>query len=163
MTFYVTNQNTVVLVLTLLGAVSGIIRDIVKVKRRFVRTGKILEFFEDFICCIVLTFIYHMTVFVTNYGYVRWYEVAGLILGFGLYRITVSDIFVKVLSAFAELLHKLIKLVAYPVVRIFKMVSSVFMRIYAKIATALLKKYTVRKSGIMEKRYIDMARVGFIK
>lgn len=163
MTFYVTNQNTVVLVLMLLGAVSGLIRDIVKVKRRFVRTGKILEFLEDFICCVILTFVYHITVFVTNYGYVRWYEFAGLILGFALYRMTISNLAVRVISTVAGLLQKLLRLLISPIVSAFKVAAAAFIRVYMKLTMVLRKKYIAKKSERMKKMYLDMARNGFAK
>ena len=163
MTFYVTNQNTVVLVLTLLGAVSGVIRDIVKVKRRFARTGKILEFAEDFICCIILTFVYHMAVFVTNYGYVRWYEFACLVVGFALYRITISSLVVKALSFVAGLVQRLVRLIMRPIAMAFKMTKKAFAGLYMRFSRMLRKKYIAEKSKRMQKMYLDLARSGFAK
>ena len=54
MTFYVTDQKTVVIALLVFGAAAGILRDTVLAWRRLVPTGKIAEFFQVILLCLSL-------------------------------------------------------------------------------------------------------------
>ncbi len=165
MTFYVTDQNRVVLVLILLGALFGFLRDIIKIKRYFIKTGSILRNAEDIVYCIVFAFVYHITVFVTNYGYVRWYEFAGTVLGFMLYRMTLSvpviGIMKKVLSLVFGLVRRILLVVLSPVLFVFKIVAGIVKKYLLRFGGVLYKRVVKILSEIAASKQLKAARKGF--
>ncbi|MBR3994354.1 MAG: spore cortex biosynthesis protein YabQ [Clostridia bacterium] len=162
MTFYVTNQNTVVFVLVLFGIFCGFVRDIITVKRRFIRTGAILSFFEDLIYCLIFTVLYHITVFVTNYGYVRWYEFASLFAGFSLYRFTISKAVITVLCALIGFITKIIRILLKPVMTLVKIIYKKATALLCVILRFCYKKRVVAYSKRMCRKHIRLAQGGFL-
>ncbi|MBR5309148.1 MAG: spore cortex biosynthesis protein YabQ [Clostridia bacterium] len=115
MTFYVTDQKTVVIALLVFGAAAGILRDTVLAWRRLVPTGKIAEFFQDILLCLSLVSAYHMIAFVTNYGYVRWYGIASTFAGFFLYRATLSPLVLRLACIGVRLVIMTVSFILCPV------------------------------------------------
>ena len=151
--------------LFVLGAVFGFLRSIIKVKRHFLKTGRIIASAGDFLYCALCTVLFHITVFVTNYGYVRWYEFAGAFLGFVLYRIFLEDAVMKVMTGitgFATgLISGILRTVLSPFVRVLRMIygqlNNQFRKLYGSIYWMRLRMY----SRSAEKRLTALSEKGF--
>lgn len=161
MTFYVTDQNRVVFALFLFGIFCGFMRDIITVKRKVIGTVIFTEIPEDIIYCALMTFLYFMVIFVTNYGYVRWYEFASLSAGFALYRLTLSGIVVRMLSFVLEKLLKItgavLKFVLSPMVFLARLLKK---RIFIVVAFCSEKEMRRRSEAVL-KRHLKKAENGF--
>ena len=162
MTFYVTNQNTVVFVLVLFGIVCGFVRDIITVKRRFIPAGAVLSFFEDLVYCLVFTLLYHITVFVTNYGYVRWYEFASLFAGFLLYRFTLSRAVITLFCAVIAFIIKIFGVLLMPVLRLSKIVYKNARRFVCIYLSFYYRKKLFACSKRMCTKHLGFARDEFL-
>ena len=165
MSFYVTNQNIVVIVLFLFGTVCGLFRDLITVKRYFVRTTSIVAFFEDLLYCLVLTIIYHITVFVTNYGYVRWYEFASLFAGFATYRVTLSKIvlfvFQTVISAISGFVIKVLGILLRPIYRLLNLMWKRIEKLGLKAGRYYNRKIMIIRSKRVQRKYLKLSQNGF--
>ena len=161
MTFYVTDQNTVVIVLLLFGAFCGVLRDIIIAKRRVFHAGVVIAFFEDLIFCILLTAVYHMIVFVTNYGYVRWYEFVSVFAGFLLYRISFGKIFGELFYRILLLMKRIIMIILKPFAVVIVRVEAFSARLVGFIVSRLYDKRTEIKSAVLMKRQLVLAGKGF--
>jgi len=157
MTFYVTDQNRVFVVLLVLGAVFGVLRDLLNVKRCFVKSGTLTEFAEDFICCIIFALLYHITVFAVNYGYVRWFEFAGVFLGFFAYRMTVGVFVYEALCRAVGLVIRIIKLLLSPVVKVFMFLKALATVLYERYSIAMIRISSERVC----KKQLNEAKYGF--
>ena len=170
MTFYVTNQNRMVLILVLLGAFFGIFGDLVRVKRRFFKTGRIAVFAEDLLCFVICTAIFEITVFVTNYGYFRWYEFVSLVAGYMLYVFLLQDAVVWVLVGVAGIVSSLVRTVLSPFVRmcslLFKIIEKNFGAFGEFLNERTAKYYsakTLKRIAAMSERGFEKRRKGILK
>ncbi len=165
MTFYVTDQNIVVLILMLSGVLFAFFRDILKVKRHFLKSGKVLTFIEDFLYCAVCGFVFQITVFVTNYGYVRWYEFAGVIFGFGLYRILLEELILKIIISVTGLIagavSYILGIVLSPVRFVFLRITKVFKKCYFVLYEKFMQRRLKIYSDKAEKRLLEFSGKGF--
>lgn len=93
----------------LLGFILGVIYDIFRILRLFLKFGKKRIFLQDVIymgICAVITFLFSL---VTNYGEFRFYVIAGEILGFCSYYFTIGRLvgrLYKVVMVFARRFYK---------------------------------------------------------
>lgn len=165
MTFYVTDQNRVVLTMIVLGAVFGLLWDILRIKRYFIKTGYWWIFAEDLVFCVVFAFVYHIAVFAANYGYVRWFQAAGAGLGFALYRLMLSDAVMKILitvtAAVSAVIYRVMSVVLHPFIviaeRLWCILKGFFNRVYLRFQSGFVKVL----SDIEAKRQIKIAAGGF--
>ena len=165
MTFYVTNQNTVVLVLFLFGAFFAFLRDIIRVKRSLISVCTFVEAFEDFLYCVVFAFAYRVTVFVANYGYVRWYEICACAGGFAFYRLVLSVVVTKMLRtvilATVTLIRKVFLFLSSPFVfvakKLYRMLCKKMQAIHKKVEAGMIKHH----SDVTMRKQLKSARYGF--
>ncbi len=163
MTFYVTNQNNVVFSLALVGVLFGVLWDLFEIKRTFLRTGKILIFFEDLLYFALFTVVFVMTVFVTNYGYIRWYEFVGVFSGFAFYKAFFSKTVVAVISFFIRLLGRIIAAVLNPFFWLFRRVGKIICFWYFAVCKILNEKRLKVNHLKMKKKYLGLSEKGFFK
>ena len=153
MTFYVTNQSFVVLTLFLVGVCSGLVYDVFTVKRLLLKTPNVLLFIEDIVFCLVSCIIFVFAIFITNYGYVRWYEAAFFAAGFVLYKLFVSWLVVKVFEVIlkftARIVKKAVQIVMAPLKFIWINVFRACKKLYRKLCKAAenntLKRYSKKR------------------
>ncbi len=165
MTFYVTNQNFVVLTLLVIGLCTGLIYDAFTVKRILLKTPFVLLFFEDVLFCLISCIIFVFAIFITNYGYVRWYEAAAFLSGFALYKLLVSwlivKVFVTVLRFAAKIIRRVFFIVVLPLkfifVKLFEFARKLLLILRKAAQNSALKRYS--KGRIKEE--IRRANRGF--
>lgn len=162
MTFYVTDQNTVVVFLVILGVIFGLASDIVKVKRHFIPTGKLIRFTEDFLYCILCTFLYQITVFVLNYGYVRWYEFAGVMVGYLLYVLLFEDAFMHIIIWIVNKMLRILSILMRPFVRLRSMAVKCIRRSYARISDKVYSMTLKKYSDKVKKKIAASSKQGFM-
>lgn len=161
MTFYVTNQNNVVFSLAIVGVLFGFLWDVFEIKRIFLRTGKILIFFEDLLYFALFTIVFVMTVFVTNYGYIRWYEFMGVLSGFVLYKVFFSKTVVAVISFFIKLAGRIITAVLRPFVLLFRRAVK-FICFWYFVCCKILNEKKLKTNHLkMKKKYFVLSENGF--
>lgn len=135
MTFYIPNQNTVVAAIFCLGVFIAFLYDIFSIAGRIVNLPKIAVFINDLVFCLVSCVLFIAVIYITNYGYIRWYEIAFLLLGFGAYRVVferhILMLAVKLVKALLKFLKLVIFLALTPVLLLLKLVR--------KFALAALK------------------------
>lgn len=161
MTFYVTDQNTVVFAFAVFGAIAGVLRDITVVKRQIMPTGAILRFIEDILYCMLLTALYHVLAFVVNYGYVRWYEFASAFIGFLLYRKIFGSVLRKLLYNFASAVIKMFGLVLKPLVSVLVKMSALINTCSAGVRIYIYGKRLSLKSVVICRKSLAAAKNGF--
>lgn len=90
MNFFDSNQFFVFLIAQALGFVIGIYYDVFRIKRLMFGNGKVQLFFDDLLFTQTSCIIIIVYVFMANNGIYRWYEFISVLLGFALYRVTLS-------------------------------------------------------------------------
>lgn len=161
MTFYVTNQNNVVFSLAIVGVLFGVLWDVFEIKRAFLRSGKILIFFEDLLYFALFTIVFVMTVFVTNYGYIRWYEFVGVLCGFAFYKAFFSKTVVAVISFFIRLARRIIGAVLRPFVWLLRRAVKIVCFLYFACCKILNEKKLKKNHLKMKKKYFGLSENGF--
>ncbi len=138
MTFYVTNQNYVVLILFALGAALAILYDAFAIKRAFIKTNTILLIFDDLLFCFISCIAFLAVIFITNYGYIRWYEIIFTLSGFLLYRLIFSKFIIKItVSVLRVIFNALIKTVVLILTPLKFVISKLFV-LFKKICSVLM-------------------------
>lgn len=165
MTFYVTNQNTVIAVLFSVGVFAGVLYDLFTVKRTLLKTPAAVLFIEDILFCLVLCTVFVFSVFITNYGYVRWYEYAAFLFGFGVYRFFVSWLFVKVLLAllkvFIGAVKKIVIFLVTPLVAVVGKLVHILLKLIGLILEKTRENSVKTYSKRRKKREIRLSIRGF--
>ena len=115
MTFYVTDQNIVVLSLFLLGAALGLCYDLLRLKRQFLRPSAFMGSLGDLLFWLIVTALFILTIHITNYGYVRWYEFVAAGAGFLLYRAALSSLVLKALRFVVICILRTVRFLLNPV------------------------------------------------
>lgn len=167
MTFYVTNQNNVVLWLFIIGAIIGVIYDIFKVKREIFGKKLIIYIVDDLLFSLLYTTILVFAIFLTNYGYVRWYEIVAALFGFFLYKVTVSNLFVRAATLIIRFILKILKAIIAFLLKPVTVILSFTVMCIKRICSLIFRKYQVKKaknnSKKKLKRELILSRKGFYK
>lgn len=149
MTFYVTNQNFVILCLFLLGFALGVLFDAFSVKRIFIRTPQILLVAEDLIFSLLALIFFLITIFITNYGYVRWYEFLSLLCGFLLYKFFISYFVISASVFIIRLILRVAGIILFPfkklLLLLFKCVRLIYLRLLGILGNYRRKQYSLRR------------------
>ena len=114
--FFPPHQEKVFVVMLVFGFFIGFLYDVFKIKRRLIGQNKFILFVDDLIFSITSIVLFLLTVFVSNNGIFRWFEIFFWFIGFCLYRMTLSKILIlvcyKVIDCTVYILKKLF---AYPI------------------------------------------------
>ena len=106
------------------GAAVGLLFDLFRIWRKNFKAAAVLVWMQDILFWLGLAAIVYATIFITNSAQVRWYEFAGIGLGFGLYLLTLSRLVVgissAVISVVKRLLLFLLKIVLFPFVLLYR-------------------------------------------
>lgn len=105
------NQAYIFLIFIFNGLILGILFDIFRILRRTFKTNDFITYIEDAIFWILSGFIIMYSLFKFNNGELRLYIFFGIILGFLLYILTFSSIFIKINVNILLFLKKLLNLV----------------------------------------------------
>lgn len=96
-------QVFIFLVTVLAGALIGLIFDVYRTFRGFVKPGELGTTLGDFIFWAVATVLAFALLIATNGGEVRAFVFVGMGIGFGLYRATLGPLAIRTFAAFFKL------------------------------------------------------------
>ncbi len=165
MTFYVTNQNLVVLYLFALGAILGVLYDAFVIKRVLLKTPAPLLFLEDLLFCLISCTAFMFTVFITNYGYVRWYEIIFALSGFAAYKLVFSYFIVRsavyVLRLIIKAITFIVGLIVKPIKLIFLSLWRFIIKLIARYKAFRYNRNIINYSRRKMKRECELANKGF--
>lgn len=92
--FFHENQQALFFVMTVVGLISGFVFDIFKIKQNVFGKNTFVVLIDDLIFSVITILLFLFSVFIFNNGVFRWFELLFYIVGFYLYRVSVSRIFV---------------------------------------------------------------------
>ncbi len=93
----------------ILGVLLAIVYDIVRITRRIIKRNTLVVAIEDILLSIIAAFITFNMIYQENYGNLRGYIFSGMLVGMGLYLVSISKIFVNIISKFIlRVLQKII-------------------------------------------------------
>lgn len=108
------------------GTVLGMVLDIFRVIKKLSQKSVVFYTVCDISVWIILSLISFGTIFVSNNGQIRWYEIFALILGFIIYTIALSKYFVEAVEFLIRVLFIVIKIVLKPFSFIFSILKRIF-------------------------------------
>ncbi len=107
----INNQLTQFFLYIVSGMAISIFFDIFRVLRKSIKTSNIITYIEDTIFWIIVGLFLIWEIFTISYGELRGYIFIGIILGIGIYLVTISKFFinvnVKILNFFKKIIHKI--------------------------------------------------------
>ncbi len=143
-------QLNVFVVYIITGAFCGLLFDVLRSIRKIHITGTFLTAVEDIIffllsLCAILSVGYKF-----DDGKIRYYQVLGILFGALVYYLTLSRIFIKIISFIGVIIYKyLIK----NILRIINLIKKICFFLYKKIAVRVLwVKKQVKSKKVMIKR-----------
>ena len=89
------NQLPVVISFFVCGIIVGVFCDLLRIKRYILFNTAVIIFLDDIIFFILCTIIIVFNAYCFNDGNMKWFEIPVMIVGFTLYRKTLSPLFIK--------------------------------------------------------------------
>jgi spore cortex biosynthesis protein YabQ len=146
MTFIV-NQVYIFLYAILGGAIAALFYDILRIKRRAIKTNVIIVSLEDIFYWLVAAMFLFITVYKSNSGEMRGYIFIGNIIGVILYESLLSEIIIKssvmIINFIKRILLFIYKVLSYPfklIYKIFKTPICFIIKLVFKLAKIFLNK-----------------------
>ena len=134
--FFPPHQEKVFIVMLLFGFGIGILYDLFKIKRRLLSENSIILFIDDLFFSLLSVMLFLFTVFIANNGIFRWYEILFSMIGYMLYRITLSKPLIffsyKIIDLFLLILKRIFTICVYPTKRL--------VLIFSPVKQALLRR-----------------------
>lgn len=123
----VDNQAQIFLYTVLGGALIAFIYDIFRIKRKAIRTGKLMTYLEDFLYWIIVALVMFGVVYYSNDGEIRGYLFIGTLIGAVLYILLLSKIVVGSSMLVIRFLTRVVKtigfVITYPIRLLLKLLS----------------------------------------
>lgn len=133
----ISEQLTVLLYSLTVGALVCVLYDLFRILRIMFGAGRLLLFLEDLLFCLLAAGVVIIFLFHANSGEIRWFAMAGAVVGFFVYYNTVSRFFIFVMMKFIRLLKTVLKFVfkvtVAPIVKFFKLIGGFIKKISLKI------------------------------
>lgn len=129
----------------MLGALCGIIYDIIRVFRRIIKKGIAITVVEDIIYWLMVSILMFMLMYRENGGMVRGYAIIGMAFGMILYEISIGKFFVKYVSKFLNyILNRILKVLEWVLKKVLKPFT-IIVRLYCDKNVKYKKKREERK------------------
>ncbi len=132
------------------GAVVAFLYDILRIKRRTLKTGVVIVSLEDILYWLVAAVLLFITVYNSNSGEMRGYIFIGNVIGVVLYEATLSKIIINssvmVITLIKKILLFIFKIVCYPfkfIYKIFKVPICFIFRQISKIIKFFFNKVKI--------------------
>lgn len=126
----ISNQASLFLIFTIEGIIIGLIFDIFRILRRSFKTADIVTYIEDILFWLITGILILYTIFVFNYGEIRFFMFVGIFLGAMLYMLLISRYIIKISVTAIEFIKKTIlfflKIVIFPFQFIYKILKKIF-------------------------------------
>lgn len=142
--FYPEGQWIVALYFALVGSALCLVYDVFRIKREFFGSSRFVLFLDDLLYTFICTVCVILGILKINSGSVRWYETFFALLGFVLYRITLS----RIVTGFFFFLSRIIK----------KMLSATLC-VFVKIVRPLLKPVRKFYTFINERKNVCVQQI----
>ena len=156
--FFPPDQEVVFFSFLILGLLLGFVYDLFVVKRKLFFDGLIWCLVDDIIFVVICGIFFLITAFIVNNGIIRWYEFLCCIIGFALYKNTVSKLILKIFGYVIDFIHRIvlviIKFTFSVICFVFKPIISVFIRMLTPVLNLLIENFYIQsifvsfKSGI---------------
>lgn len=130
--FFPPHQEIIFLLMSLCGIFLSAIYDIFKVKRKMFGSCTLILFIDDFIFSFVSAVTFVFFIFILNNGILRWYELFFCIIGFIVYRCTISKLVMPLFEFIIVLIKKLIIFIFTPLYFVFNKISMRFLLFFYK-------------------------------
>lgn len=138
------DQLPVVISFFICGVFSGIIYDLLKIKRYIIRTPAVILFVDDLLFMLCNAMIVVFNAYAFNNGNIKWYEFPVMITAFFVYKSTLSVLFLKAAFALIALVKKTIFLMLAPVKKAlnkaFRLLRCFLERLYLMIVVYIYKR-----------------------
>ena len=119
------NQAYVFLCCVLGGMIIAFIYDIFRIRRKTIKAGNLIVYFEDFIYWILVALVLFAVVYVSNDGEIRGYLFIGALIGIILYSLLLSRIIMAIFLFITKLIYKFFRTVFIILLFPFKVVLKI--------------------------------------
>ena len=135
--YYPHNQFTYVVAIIVLGFIIGIIYDLFIVKQKLIGGFKLITFVDDFLFSMISITVFLLFVFLFNNGIIRWYAVLFCLLGFTIYKKTISIpvmfVVLHIINFVRRVLFAVLRIVFYPLRYLIRIYSRFEILIYRRL------------------------------
>ena len=125
----------------LAGVVAAFLYDILRIKRRAIKTGVIFVSLEDLLYWLIAAVLLFVTVYNSNNGQMRAFIFIGNVIGVILYETLLSNIVIKssitIINIIKIILRFIWKVISYPFKLLYKMISIPALFIFGLIVKIL--------------------------
>lgn len=139
-----------------IGFIIGILYDLFRAFRLCVSRGRISVALQDVLFFILTSMITFLFLLKTSYGVVRWYIIAGEIIGFSVYRLSCGKVFFSTASRMSAAFIKLFTRLKDSIKKLLQRIVKRFSRADGKYIAHAKKKE--RKSKKNMKKYLQLAK-----
>lgn len=126
--YYPHNQISYVFSMLIIGIIVGFFDDVFKMKRKLLPSNKVVIIIDDIVLSLLSVFIFIVSVFLFNNGIIRWYSVVITLLGFLLYKKTLSIPITYSMFFIINIVHRICKLVLFPFHKPYNLIYGIFKR-----------------------------------
>jgi spore cortex biosynthesis protein YabQ len=135
----------VFLTMVLAGMSIGMVFDLFRLQRKFVKSGTVLVAIEDFLFWLIAFGIVAGSIGYFNSGELRFFEFLGLFLGCLLYFLVISE---RILWILEKLVRIILKILCY----IFKIVLTPLLFLYKILVVPIVRVFKKRKKAKQEQQ-----------
>lgn len=161
----VSNQLYVFFVMVLCGACAGVLFDLLRALRRAFGANAFTTSLGDILFWLIISIGVYMTIFMFNYGQIRWHEIIGIILGSVIYFLAFSRAIMKIMELlfkfFTKIFQIIFKIVLTPLIFLYKMIKRPLYYILGKMGRVFHKSKT-KMSGFLGKMLIGIKKFALV-
>ena len=146
----VSNQAYVFLSCVVGGIIIAFVYDIFRVRRKAIKSGNLIVYFEDFIYWIIVALVLFAVVYRSNEGEIRGYLILGVIIGIILYAFLLSRIVMKVFLFLIRVVYKaaviVFTIILFPIKLALKILGFPAKRVYKTLSRCTNKLKRIRQN-----------------
>ena len=102
------NQAYLFMAFTIVGMLIGVLFDIFRILRKNIKTNDFITYIEDIVFWIITGMIIIYSMYIFSDGELRFFMIAGIIIGAIIYLLTISEYIIKISMFLISFLKKLI-------------------------------------------------------
>lgn len=146
--YYPENQRTVFLYFLAVGVFLGVVFDVLRIKREFFGTSRLVLFFDDLAYMLFGTCVLILGVFRVNNGNLRWFEFFSPCIGFLVYRSTVSKLVIRFFFFLSRMIKRIFRIVCDFAVRILKILFKPLFKLFSHILKTLSRALSETENAV---------------
>lgn len=147
------------------GIATGLYYEFFRFLRAALSHNDLIVAIEDLVFFLSFTVFFLLFEFVFSDGIIRWFSVAGMLMGFSLYRKTlgrlIRSVYSKILGFLRMILRFLRRILIDPIVNVFKKITNY---LYSKVHFIVIIRKEKKKKKKLERqtrRFLNAAERGF--